>query len=495
MDTTLKRDTWDRYALVFDGGAGREFSEEIVVPDSMPDAASVADAQGVLLIREKQTTAGAVTITGAVSVSVLYEPTDGTGVRCVELELPVSMQIDAPGADEDCRTSARAALCSVEARAVNSRKLAVRAEVTAHAQCFRRESVSVACGMEDSAAAHTLVKTAEAVSVTDVREKAFVVTDELAVPAGLSGGVRVISRRVTAMPDDVKYVRGKAIFRGRAVSELIFSDTEGNTRAARFETEISQLMELDCDADEAIPTVALMLTGAFFDMPEYGEGAGRVQAELHFAAQCVCRERRRIEYLADVYANRTVLIPEFSETPIETEARPVSMRQTVVGRAEPAAEGETFCVSASVGPCAVEDGAVKTSVLIRLVTRTAEGRLVTSKCRLNAEFTVSAEAQGARLSDVSVAAADVFCAGSDVRAVLQMDALLTSESALVSVNGITEDAEAFAKKPRTPSAVLVRLPAGTELWPVARRFGSSVEAITEANGGRSDGLLLVPKAR
>lgn len=495
MDTTLKRNILDRYVPVYDGEAGREFSAEVVVPDSMPDAASVADAHGVLCVREKQTGEGAVTLTGAVSVSVLYEPADGSGVRSVEVELPASVTLDAPGADEDCRTSARMTLCSVEARAVNSRKLAVRAEVSAQARCYRRASDPIACGMVGDGAAHTLVKTAEATVVTDVREKAFVVTDELAVPAGLSGGVRVISRRVTAMLDDVKYVRGKAIFRGRAVSELVFSDGDGNARAARFESELSQLMEVDCEAEEASPSVALMLTGAYFDMPEYGEGAGRVQAELHFAAQCVCREKRQVEYLADVYANRTLLTSAFEDTQIETEARPISMRQTVVGRVEPAAEGEVFTVSASVGPLAVEDGAVKTSVLIRLVTRAQDGRLTASKCRLTAEFTVAGAADGMSLTDVSVAAADVFNAGSDVRAVLQMDAVLSTVGVIRSVSEVTEDEAGFAARPRTPSAVLVRVAPGTELWPIARRFGSSVEAIAAANGGRSDGLLLVPKAR
>ena len=496
MDITLKREALDRYVPVFDGEAGREFTEEVVVPDTLPDAASVADAQGVLCVREKLTSDGAVTLAGTVSVSVLYEPTDGGAYpRCVELELPVSVTMDAPGADEDCRTTARMTLCSVEARAVNSRKLSVRVEVFAQARCYRRESVLLACGLDGDTQAHTLVRTAEAVVVSDVREKAFVITDELTVPAGLSGGVRVVSRRVAVIPEDVKYVRGKAILRGRAVSELIFADGDGEHRAARYETEISQLMELDCTAEEAMPTAALMLTGAYFDMPEYGEGTGRVQAELHFTMQCVCREKRQIPYLADIYANRTVLAPAFTETELETDARPVSMRQTVVGRSEPAAEGDLFCVSASVGPTAADAVSVRTSVLIRLVSRTADGRLESSKCRLTAEFTVTGMADGARLTDVTVTAADVFSAGSDVRAVLQMDALLSTGGVLRSVSEVTEDAEAYAAQPRTPSVVLVRIPAGTELWSVAKRFGSSVDAISAANGGRCDGLILVPKAR
>lgn len=493
MDTTLRQEAYEHYACVFTGEISREFGEETVVPDTMPDVGAVLDTQGTLCIRGKQVEAGCVTVSASVGVCVLYEPTDGGALRCVETELPAELRLDAPGADDGCRVCADARLLSVEARAVNSRKLAIRAEVAVSVKCYRSERTAVTACPENSDGAHILTKTAEILTVADAREKTFVVTDEYAVPAGLAQGARVISRRASGSVDDVKYVSGKVIFRGRTVSELVFADEDGAARAARFETEFSQIMEIDCTSEDALPTVALLLTGAYFDMPEFGEASGRVSAELHFAAQCVCRERRRLMYLSDVYANRTTLIPSFSELSVVTDARPVAMRQTVAGRAEPAAEGETFLVSASVGAASVRDGAVVSSVVVRLVTRAVDGSMTASRCRLPVEFTLTEPGPGASLTDVTVTATDVYAAGQDVRAVLEMNGVLTSSGTIRFVSEIAEDAQAAL--PKHASATLVRVEPGAELWQLARRLGSSVEAIAAANAGKQDGLLLIPKSR
>ena len=494
MELKLKKDIYERYACGFSGVAGREVSEEIVVPDTLPDVGKVIDAQGVLFVRAKEAGEGAVTVSATVSTSVLYVPEDGGAVQSVDVELPCELRIDAPGVDSDCRVRADVRLHTTEARAVNSRKLAVRAEMGASVQCYRRESFSVVSGTEGEGA-HVLTETADIMTVSDVREKTFVVTDEYAVPAGLGSGVKVTARRVDAAAEDVKYVSGKVILRGRSVSELVFSDEAGNIRSARMQSEFSQIMEVDCSAEDAAAGASIFLTGAYFDMPEYGEGAGRIQAELHFAMQCVCRERRAVPYMADIYANRACLVPDFAETPVIMEAKPISMRQTVAGRVEPEAEGEPVIVNASVGAVSVEDGTVKTSVLVRMASRSPDGNWTSSRCRMNVEFTPAETQADMTLSEISVYAADVYSTGSDVRSVLQMDAVMMREGVVRSVSEVTEDAEAFETRAQRPSVTLVRVKPGASIWELAKSCGSSVEAIEAANDGRCDGMLLVPKAK
>ena len=491
MDLKLKRDSYEHCARVFSKSMGRELDEETVVPDALPDVGTVIDAQGFLYVRSKEAGEGFAVISAAVSASVLYAPAEGGAVRCVEAELPCELRFEGSDISDECRVVSDVRLLSLDARAINSRK---RAEVGANISCYCREGMSVASGIEGEGA-HALIEEAAVMLVSDVREKTFVVTDEYAVPAGLDGGVKVIGRRVSASAEDVKYVSGKVIVRGRTTSELTFSDEEGNIRACRQQTEFSQIMEVDASAEDVMAQAGLMLTGAYFDLPEYGEGAERVQAELHFAMQCVCRVRKKLPYLADVYANRTCLMPAFEETAALMEARPVSMRQTVAGRAEPESEGQIVIINAAVGAISVERGTVKTSILIRTASLSPDGTWTPAKCRLSAEFTLPEAESDMSLADVTVAVTDVYGAGSDVRAVLQMDAVLTREGAVRSVSGVTEDAEAFSPCAQTPSVTLVRAAPGASLWELAKSCGSSVEAIEQANADRREGFLLVPKAK
>ena len=496
-ETAFRREAFESMAPVFDGAASRELTEDCVVPDTMPDVDAVTDAEGVLTVGGKETETDAVRITASLAVTVLYAPEGGEGLRSIELTLPAELRLDAPGADTDCVTVASLRVRSVEARAVNSRKISVRAEVEAAARCYRRVTTELAAGLaDDGDGAHILCETAETLPVADVREKTFALTDEYQLPAGADGGI--LSRRVEAVVDDVSQAGGKAVFHGRVRSELLLSGEDGVVRPARYETEFSQIMETGVTDGEARPGVTLLMTGAYFDPPEFG-GRGKLQAEFHLAAQCVCRVPRTVTYVADVYSNRTELVAETCSLSAVTDVRPVSMRQTVAGQASPAADGEIVRAAASVGGVTVEDGAVKTNVSVRLLTRRGDGTYAAARCRLPAEFTLSGADAGAALTDVSVTAADVFASpaggGADVRVTLTMTALAVTERTITAVRAAVGDDAAFAARERSPSFTLTRVPAGTPLWPVARRCRSSVEAIAAANDGRRDGLLLIPKCR
>ena len=76
-----------------------------------------------------------------------------------------------------------------------------------------------------------------------------------------------------------------------------------------------------------------------------------------------------------------------------------------------------------------------------------------------------------------------------------MDALAVTGSSVSCVTSVTEDQEAWAAQPPAPSVTLVRVDSGADMWAVAKKYRSSVEAIGAANGERTEGLLLIPKAR
>lgn len=499
METALKKKTYEYMTPVWDGTVGRETAEEYVVPDTMPDVGTIVDAEGILTLRSKDTAAGYVQLSATASVSVVYSPEGGGPMRSLELSLPADIRADAPGVDEECSSVVRVRLRSVEARAVNSRKIAVRADVEANIRCCRRVTMEIPDQpVDDSDAVHILPGAAETVTIADIREKTFAVTDEYAFPADCSGEESVLARRMEALVEDVQYVGGKAVFRGRVRSELLFSDTEsGKVAVGRYETEFSQIMEIGSVDGDALPEITLFTTGVYYDLPEYGRETGRIAAEIHLGAQCICRERSELAYIADIYSNRTELVPTTEELSFVRDVRAVSLRQTLVGRVESfPGEGDVLQTTALVGGLDIQEGTVKTSVNIRLIYRKPDGGYDSARCRLAADFTPADIPAGAALENVSVVVEDVYGgAGGDVRVVLQMNASAVEKKSITCVREVREDPEAWQARERTPSMTLIRVPENADLWTLARRYHSTVEAIKAANEGRKGGLLLVPKGR
>ena len=500
MDTSLKTNAIEYFSPFWQGTAVRELTEEVVVPDTMEDVGTILDAAGILTMQGKETAQGSVLLSASLAVTVLCAPESGGGLRGIDITLPADIRMEAPSVDMDCRTVSRVRTRSVEARLINSRKIHVRAELETDVVCYRSDCLRIASGMErENGQVHLRCETAEAVMVSDVREKTFAITDEYAFPAALGGDPRVLGRRAEIITEDIKYVGGKVLFRGRVRSELLFADREtAKCAVGRYETEFSQIMEIGADGEDAIPEVRLFLTGAYFDMPEPGMD-GRIQAELHLGAQCVCRERRSIAYIADLYSNRTELIPKHTTLKLVRGTSPVVMRQAVAERIDGAArDAELIQTSASVGPVVRENGAVRTTVNVRLIYSGANGEYTASQGRLSAEFTLpDPSSSDASLRDASVMVTDIYCVPGtgDVRVSLRLDAAAEEETEISCVSSVTEDAEAWASRGKTPSAVLLRVQEGADLWTVARQHCSTVEEILLVNEGRSAGLLLIPKGR
>lgn len=500
MDTSLKTNTIEFFSTVWRGTAVREVTEEVVVPDTMEDVGVILDAAAILTMQGKETLQDSVQLSASLAVSVLYAPENGSGLRGIDLTLPADVRMEAPGADMDCRTVSRVSVRSVEARLINSRKIHVRAELEADAVCYRSDTLRIAEGMEaENTPVHLRCESVEAVLISDVREKTFALTDEYVFPAELGGDPHVLSRRSQIVTEDVKYVGGKVLFRGRVRSDLLFADREADKRAVgHYETEFSQLMEIDADGENALPEVRLFLTGVYFDLPEFGRD-GRIQAELHLGAQCVCREQRPITYIADLYSNCTELTARQSTLRLVRGTSPTVMRQTVADRIEGAVrEAELLQATAAVSPMVLEAGAVRTSVNVRLVYAGSSGEYFVTQGRLSAEFTLadSISPDGA-LRDAEVTVTDIYCVPGtgDVRVSLRLDAVTEEETEIRYISAVEEDAEAWASRERTPSVVLLRVPAGSDLWSVARRYRSTVEDILLVNEGRKEGLLLIPKGR
>ena len=500
MDTALKKDIYTQLAPVWSGSFSRDFTAESNVPDAMPDMASVVDAESIITLRNKETEAGTVVLGASVSVSVLYMPEGSEVLQSLAVVVPVEMRADAPGADVDCRTVARLRVRALDARMVNSRKLSVRVDVDCEARVYQRRDLELTSGLAaEDKSIHLLAGSAPMVTVADVREKTFVLTDGYPLPPGSGGAERILSQRAEAALEAVKYVSGKVVFRGRVRAGLVFACRDGQVFAGRYETEFSQIMEVEPQEGDVTPEVALMFTGAYFDLPERQDEDGRVAAELHLVAQTTCRVTGEASYIADLYSNRTCLEPCREQIPLSCAVKSISMRQSVTGSAEMmGAAGDVLCLSATVGTTTVEGNTVKANLNVRAILRQEDGSYTCARCRLAAEFTTDICPE-AELQGICVTAADVFCApaggGLDVRATLQMDATAVERTAIAAVTAVEEDPDAWAAMPPAPSITLVRVEPGADMWALARKYRSTVEAIAAANAGKETGLLLIPKAR
>ncbi len=493
MDTALKKDMYMNYAMLWSGSIGGEASTELVVPDSMPDIGVLVDAEAILSIRSKEADDGYVRAVAELNIKVIYQPEDGSSLR----SLPVSMNCDVgakvPEADLNCQTVIRLRLRSLEAKAINSRKLGIHADISGSACCLRKEEKGfVQSIVLPGAELQVLPQSGKFCLISDVREKTFVISDDYGMPSGCEDPSAILLQRVFLQPDASEFVNGKLVFRGKARVFLLLACAE-TIHPCYFETPFSQIMEIGGSADRE-PEIAYELTGAFFDLPEHS--GGKISAELHILAQVIAREEKELGYLSDVYSNQIPLEPLMSQETYCTSMREWPLSCSLSGHIEAPADAVSVLYTKScISGFSADEAGISVSVSAKVIYLRSDSSYACANVRLKEQLDASLS-ENEHLNICSVQAGDSFASISggalDVRVPVNLHIQAYTEQAISHVADVRELDD---DRQEPPSVTLIYAESQQDLWSVAKKYGSTCDAILKANEGRKEGLLLIPKTR
>lgn len=505
MDLTMRKLNIGCFHKVWESAFTREETMEAVVSDVLPDIGGIVDVSGVACLRSKEARQGECGLTATVYASIVYRPEGERRMRKLEVTLPVSAAADAGGVDESCGLVVRLNLCSIDARAVNPRKVLLRAELAVKMSAFREGELSLSGALEDAKGCKVNVKegAAEFTAAVAVQEKTFVLTDEYSLPASRPPMAELVAKRAELSLEDVKSVGNKLIFKGTALLTLLYVDAgESELQSADFSTSFSQIIEMERPMDGLHADLSMALTGIYLD--QLGPESRQISAELHVVAQAVSAEDMRFGFVEDAYCNEHPLSLTRDTMELRVEGQPVSLRETLREQLETQSPArEAITAYALPGPVSAEGGELRCDVIVRVLYRAEDGSVGSAGGRYTVKTSVPLE-EGAKLTGCAVACTETYAApgsgGLELRALLDFTASVARDLRIEPVSAMEVDMEAPCPALNRPSITVLPARQQYSVWDLAKKYGSTPELIRDANDlaeGDSVGgkLLLIPRAR
>ncbi len=484
----LRRNVWE----VKD----QEQTQEVKLPDGMPDIANVLAAWGQCVMRGKEWRSDGMSVSGGVMAWVLYAPADGSEPRSVEVWLPMQMKWGFPDSLREGTIRAAWLLKGVDARTLSARKLMVRANASVLAEALEP------CEEEFSTADHVpedvqlLRNTYPARLPMEAGEKLFAIDEEFALPASESMPEKLISFSFAPQLTEQKVLGGKAVFRGTGNFHMLYQGADGQLHGWDQEVTFSQFSDLDQDYDKDAQVSVMMALSSL--EPELQEG--RVRLKCGLIAQYLINDVVMLDLIEDAYSpNRQVSVETLDlHLPMVLDVGQETLRlESMIP------ENASRVVDVNMCP--------------EQPTMRRAGDLTELEC--NGQFQVlfcdengALQGRSARWSQVwelpASMDADVLCAVQSVshaqasnhagqislNGTLQAEAMTVSRQGMTMVTGL-ELGEMRGVDPSRPSLILRRAGEGT-LWEIAKDTGSTVGAIRKANGLNDepldDRLLLIP---
>ena len=470
---------------------------EIRVPDGMPDIGRILASWGQTILRGKEWRSEEILFSGGMMVWVLYAPEDGTGPRCMEGWIPFQMRWDLPGSTRDGQIRIDLKSRFVDARSVSARKIMVRAGLAAMAealvpgetQLFEPEQPSEEVELKRERFPLRLMK--------EAGEKTFLLAEELSMPASAPQPEKILYCSLNPEITDQKVLANKVVFRGNGNLHMLYAAEDGKLYSWDFPLAFSQLAELEgsCSGDARVHVILCATTLE----PEIDdEGALKLKCAL--VGQYLVDDLQMVEVVTDAYSPGRGLEVTTQELRLpvilDTGRESVFTEQSIS-----AAAGSVVDVSALADYPRVrndEDAVqIESPGAMQVLYLDAEGALQSVSGRVEGMCSLRADGNSQVFArPLAVAQPQLLLGGErmDARWELPVETVTTQYTHIPMISAL-ELGEEKNKDSGRPSLILKRV--GTDgLWEIAKRTGSTVDAIRKANNldtepepGR---MLLIP---
>ena len=473
----------------------RELTQEVRLPEAMPDIGRVLGSWGQVLVRGKEWKSGAMTVSGGIMAWVLYAPEDGSEPRSLETWIPFQMKWDLPETERDGFICVLPRLKSIDARSTSARKIMVRPNISLLGKAMIGSDAELYRPAQTPEDVQLLTNSYPMELPMESGEKLFQLDEELTLPGTYPAVEKLLRYEMAVQITEQKVMASRLVFKGKGLLRLLYC-SDGAVYAWETEIPFSQFADLDRDyGSEAVAVITPMVTNLEVDAAE-----GRLLVKAGVAAQFVILDRVMVELTEDAYSPMRQVRCQYDE---------VSLPARLDQRTEQLQMSETVNAEASkvVEICWLPDHpqlqhngdvtALRMTGTAQVLYYDAAGNLQCGTVRYEQEQALAADAGtdvDATIRENGEVQAIISGGSIELSAGYWLDTAVYAGRPQTMVTGL-ELSDTAQADPGRPSLILRRYDS-SRLWDIAKENGSTVEAIRRANqlqGDPTQGqMLLIP---
>lgn len=472
----------------------QEQTQEIKLPEGMPDIGRVLGAWGQILIRGKEWNSGFANVSGGVLAWVLYAPEDGSALRSVDTWIPFQTRWEFPEARRDGAIHIWPLLSGIDARCVSARKIMLRCQIGVHGQVFEPSPLTMYVPGQIPEDVQVLTNSYPMVLPVEAGEKQFLIQQELE----LSNEFRKLLRYEAEMTIvEQKIIGSRLVFRGNCLLHILYCDEAEQLKTTDIDVPFSQFAELDAAySDSARADILGMLTAMELETDEQGKWNFQCGA----AAQYTVNDRIMVQMVEDAYSTRRNVELETESIQLsaclEQHMESAQIPANWTGDYQKVLDVQWFCGH----PQSMRSGEQIQTVVpscFQILYSDPDGVWQTAVVKDRAQWdTDTGRETQLQLFWQKSGWPSVSEEGGEVKLRQELAVIRDTdveENHLAVTGLVLGDME--EQEGQRPSLIL-RRPEGQRLWDIARSSGSTVDAIRQANGlegePETDQMLLIP---
>ena len=497
MEIQFSKNTLDYLRQVVWDTKQMEQTQEVKLPDAMPDIGSVLAAWGQPVLRGKSWHGNAMTANGGVAAWILYAPEDGTPPQVVETWLPYQIRWEFPPTQHDGTMLIHTALQALDARSVSPRKLIVRGVISALGEALEPVRQEYPLPMELPDTVEVLRQSYPLMLAKEAGEKAFDLEEKLSLPARCRDAASLLYYRLQPRIAEKKVLGDKAVFRGTMALWGLCRCADDSISPFQMEVPFSQYAELQSDYSEAAQLFILpALTNAELELGD----EGTVQLKAGMVSQYVICDRTVLETVEDAYGLGMEIEANWEplELPVILEQRRDTLRaQQKMDVEAGSVLDAAFYLGEGHQMKDVDAVTMHQPGSFQLLYTDAEGIARSATAGWEGELSWNAAADSTMLSyadEAGMPTAECQPGSAETYADIQIHTRTVTAQKIPMLTELKLGAQK-EKDPNRPSLILRKV-GDDSLWQIAKQSGYRMEDIRKANPEQTeilpDTVLLIP---
>ena len=461
---------------------------DMIVPDTKPDILSTISTSGVVSIYKKDVQAEKVRIDGTINTYIMYMP-DGTEdmVRGLSTNVDFSQNIDIPNCNEGMSVLTNVSIKSIETQVINGRKISIKATLELNLKVYSNENIEIVNSipsenndiqiLKQDLIVNSLVGTGS----TKVYAKDTIQIDNNDVLA------EILQAQMTLTDKDIKISYNKVLTKAESQIKLMYLTEDNKINIVTYKIPVVGFVDIQnvtegniCDANYEIKNVVIKPNS---------QDEHSIYFEAEIEVTCSSYEEKQINLIQDMYSPTQIINFERHQVTTITNKQNLSDEKQINEQISLDNVENMSLLDVTTSVSITNESKINTKIMyeaelsLRFVFQNSQNQIITKDAQIPFNYTLDNLQNGEMLNtncEMLVKSQNYTVQSNSITCNVEIQTN-TSIYRIVNLNVIDNIEEGEERKEQDYSLLIYIVTEEDTMWNIAKKFGSTVDAISKLN--------------
>lgn len=463
---------------------------DVIIPDIKPDILSTINTSGTICIYKKEVLEGKIRIDGGVQVYIMYLADDeNSNVRGINTVIDFTKVIDMEKVSPSMNLETDIKLKDIECKILNGRKVNIKVNIDASVNVYSNEDIEFIREIENRNDIQVLNKPTNIDSLLGSGNTKVYAKDTIGIES-TDNLAEVMKTNINIINREVKTSYNKILAKADMLVNIVYLTDDNRINEVKWQIPVMGFIDMQNISDDNLCNTSYEIKNILIKPNNVDEHSIYVEVELEIS--CNVYEKRELDIIQDLYSPSECLNINQKNITVMQDKRNVKDKCVIKEKMVIPELHNTKICNSEISPKIVKQSIYNDRIMYEceLEVKFIYFSGITNRVDLKVQtipFNVNLDCQGVSQNSnlntkIEIVAQDfIIMPDESIETNIELE-ISVDVSKMMEVRVIDNVEVAEDNDENIYSIVVYFVKPGDTLWNIAKRFKSTIKAISSVNG-------------